>query len=104
MTDLQQEVWNEVVGLQITDVVLLVGQEGEEPLYVVQGLVQHAGVGVVEPQGQPLQEKVKVVEGLLLLGLDALKENSNNSKLNAKPAHTNEHMEKRRGIINNTWR
>lgn len=56
--DLEYEVGNEGVGLVLCEVVVLSVEHGEQQLQILQHLHQDCGVGVEEPQGEPLQNQI----------------------------------------------
>ena len=58
MTDLEDEVGDEGVGLLFTEVVVVLAEAEEKELQVLQGLHQHTGVCVKEAQRVPLQDQV----------------------------------------------
>ena len=56
---LKDEIGDEGVGLQLTEVVVLLTEREEEELDELQGLHQHTGVGVEEAQREPLEDEVQ---------------------------------------------
>ena len=48
-------------------------QHSEDLAQVLQGFVQHAGIGVQETHCEPLQNEVKVTHGLISQSVQALK-------------------------------
>lgn len=73
---LQYQVGDEGVCLVLRQVVILLGQRGEEQLQVLQNLHQNCGVGVIEPQREPLQDQVQAANGGLALALHPLSEDT----------------------------
>lgn len=67
--NLEYEVGGEGVGLVFSQVIVLPVEHGKQQFQILQDLHQDCGVGVEEPQGEPLQNQVQTGDGGFALTL-----------------------------------
>lgn len=60
---LYYEVGEEGVGLILSQVIILCVKHGKQQFQILQHLHQDCGVGVKEPEGEPLQNQVQTADG-----------------------------------------
>lgn len=86
---LEYEVGDEGVGLVLSQVIVFSVQHGKQQLQILQHLHQDCGVGVKEPQGEPLQNQVQTADGGFALTLQPLSNTNTHTDFISKVAYSN---------------